>query len=137
MENPHLWLLAYFKNIKPLKMSKISSFLKLPKTNLALLWSQHGDEIFNLYLCCLIFTEKLKYCEIFALSLTSTLRCHLVASNECLVCAENCTRYQELKMKRRGLIPQGYNPVGETSPAQIEYPDYKYEERAREKQRRR
>lgn len=51
MENPHLWLSAYFKNIKPLKMSKISNFLKLPKTNLALLWSNHWDEIFDLYPC--------------------------------------------------------------------------------------
>lgn len=72
MENPHLWLFAYFKNIKPFKTGKISSFLKLPKTNLELLWSHHWDKIFNLYPCCLIFTEKLKYCQTFGPTVIST-----------------------------------------------------------------
>lgn len=49
MENPHLWLSAYFKNIKPFNMGKISRFLKLPERNLALLRSNHWDEIFNFY----------------------------------------------------------------------------------------
>lgn len=48
MENPHLWLFAYFKNIKPFKTGKISSLLKLPKTNPELFWYYHWDVILKL-----------------------------------------------------------------------------------------
>lgn len=58
MENPHLWISAYLKNMKPFKTGEISSFLKLPKTNLALLGSNYWHEIVNLYV--LSFSQRFR-----------------------------------------------------------------------------